>query len=162
MGTTPTVDLKLRTDEAGDLFARGTVGGHEVLVSTAGDGLVDAEVDVFVPVGGDTAGTGPATLGEGADRRVGGVELQHTDRRVGVADRRGRRVTLDASADTPAVGVAIRREDGDFDHYVGRIDDTVRRLRVAESGVTYVRASSVGDRTAGRNDWERASEGGQR
>lgn len=163
MGTTPTVDLELRTDDAGDLFARGTVGGHEVRVSTAGGGLVDAGVDVFVPVGGDAAETGPTTLDEGADRRVGGVELQHTHRRVDVADRRGRRVTLDASADAPAVGVAVRREDGEFDHYVGRIDDTPRRLRVDEGGVSYVRAGSVGDRTAaGRNDWERASEDGPR
>jgi hypothetical protein len=164
MGPIRTVDLELRTDDAGDLFARGTVGGHEVLVSTAGDGLVDAGVDAFVPVGGGADATGPTTVVEGADRRFDGVELQHTHRRVEIADGAGRRVTLDASADAPAVGVEVRREDGEFDQYVGRIDDTPRRLRVDDGGVSYVRAGSVGERppSEGRNDWEREREGGRR
>lgn len=162
MGTSHTVDLELRTDEAGDLLARGAVGGHEVLVSTAGDGLVGAGVDAFVPVGGDGETAGPTTVAEGAERRFDGVELQHTHRRVEIADSAGRRVTLDASAERPAVGVDVRRADGEYDQYVGRIDDTPRRLRVGAGGVSYARAESVVDRSGVRNDWEREREGERR
>lgn len=162
MRTDHTIDLELRTDDAGDLLARGTVGGHEVLVATAGDGLVGAGVDAFVPVGGEAAAAGPTTVGEGAERRFDGVELQHAHRRVEIADAEGRRVTLDASADAPAVGVEVRRADGEYDQYVGRIDDTPRRLRVGVDGVGYGRTESVVDRSGGRDDWEREREGGRR
>ena len=162
MRTSHTVDLELRTDDAGDLLARGTVGGHEVFVSTAGDGLVGAGVDAFVPVGDDGETTGPTTVVEGGERRFDGVELQHTHRRVEIADPEGRRVTLDASADRPAVGVDVRRADGGYDQYVGRIDDTPRRLRVGERGVSYAPAESVVDRSGARDDWEREREGGPR
>ena len=157
-----TVDLELRTDRTGDLLARGTVGGHEVLVSTAGGGLVGAGVDAFVPVGDDGEATGPTTVVEGAERRFDGVELQHTHRRVEIADPEGRRVTLDASAETPAVGVEVRRADGGYDQYVGRVDDTPRRLRVGASGVSYAQPESVVDRAGRRDDWEREREGGPR
>ncbi|MEF8818940.1 MAG: hypothetical protein V5A31_03075 [Haloferacaceae archaeon] len=157
-----TVDLELRTDDAGDLFARGTVGGHEVLVATAGDGLVGAGVDAVVPVGDEGGATGPTTVGKGTERRFGGVELRHAHRRVEIADAAGRRVTLDASAEAPAVGVEVRRADGEYDQYVGRIDDTPRRLRVGADGVGYGRPESVVDRGGGRDDWERRREGGRR
>jgi hypothetical protein len=155
MRTNHTVDLELRTDEAGDLLARGTVGGHEVLVSTAGDGLVGAGVDAFVPVGGGRGAAGPTTVVEGGERRFGGVELHHTHRRVELADPAGRRVTLDASAETPAVGVDVRRADGGYDQYVGRVDDTPRRLRLGADGVSYARVGSVVDRSGGGDEWER-------
>jgi hypothetical protein len=162
MRTSHTVDLKLRTDDAGDLLARGTVGGHEVLVSTAGNGLVGAGVDAVVPLGGDRGATGPTTVVQGGERRFDGVELHHTHRRVELADPGGRRVTLDASADRPAVGVDVRRADGEYDQYVGRIDDTPRRLQVGESGVSYAPVESVVDRGGPQDDWEQEREGGPR
>ncbi|MFB6168878.1 MAG: hypothetical protein ABEJ43_08535 [Haloferacaceae archaeon] len=161
MGTTHTVDLELRTDDAGDLLARGTVGGHEVLVSTAGDGLVGAGVDAFVPLGGDRGATGPATVVEGGERRFDGVELRHARRRVELADPEGRRVTLDASADRPAVGVDVRRADGGYDQYVGRVDDTPRRLRLGPDGVSYARVGSVVEGARGREEWEQKREESQ-
>jgi hypothetical protein len=149
MGASHTVDLTLRTDEDGDLHARGTVGGHEVLVTTAGDGLIE-DVDALVPVGDDTAASGPRVVGEGEERRYDGVALRHAHRRVEITDEEGRRVALDASADTPAVGVQVRDDDGEFDQYVGRVDETPRRLRFDEDGVSYGTAESVVDRAADR------------
>ncbi len=148
MGPSPTVDLAVRTDGDGALFARGVVGGQSVLVTVGTGGLVGADVDVVVPVGRSNA-AGPTTVAEGESRRVGGVDVQHAHRRVDVADAEGRWATLDASATTPAVGLQVRRADGGFDHHVGRVDDDPRRLLFGADGASYRR---VGRRRADGDD----------
>lgn len=160
-----TVDLTLRTDEDGDLHARGTVGGREVLVTTAGDGLI-GDVDALVPLGGEATASGPRVVGEDETREYDGVAVRHSHQRVEVADGEGRRVALDASAEAPAVGVQIRDDDGEFDQYVGRVDETPRRLLFDEDGVSYGTAESVVDRAAdrlpddaGRTDGGRETDG---
>jgi len=138
MSSGPTVDLAVRTDGDGALFARGVVGGQSVLVTAAGDGLVGAAVEAVVPVGGAER-AGPTTVAEGESRRFGGVDVQHAHRRVDVADGEGRWATLDDSAATPAVGLQVRRADGGFDHHVGRVDDEPRRLLFGADGASYRR-----------------------